>query len=44
MYVWNHEAYWDDTNVSGVMQVTRPLRLRLRLEVEVCNGLKTCYT
>ena len=35
----------DDTNILGIMQVTKPFGLRLRLrskvEVEVHNGLKT---
>ncbi len=40
--------YWDNINALRMMQVTRPLglrlRLRLMLEFEVCNNLKACYT
>ncbi len=30
--------YWDDINALKIMQVIKPLRLRLRLEVEVHNS------
>ncbi len=38
----------DDMNISRMMQLMKPLELRLRLRsmlgVEVHNGLKTCCT
>ena len=38
----------DNTNILGMMYVIKPLglrlSLRLRLEVELRNGLKACYT
>ncbi len=42
------QIYRDDINILRMMQVTKPLglrlRLRLMLEVEVRNGLKVYYT
>ncbi len=38
------QMYRNDTNALGMMQLTRPLELRLRLEVKIHNGLKVCCT
>ncbi len=34
----------DDINVLGIIQVTKLLGLRLRLEVEICNNLNAYST
>ena len=44
LYQRLYKCIRNDINVLGIIQMIKLLRLRLRLEVRVYNGLKAYYT